>query len=240
MITKIALVDDDEKLRNSVAEAIEAYYQEKQFPIELDLFENGRRLTGMLDVQKTCDVYILDVEMDYMKGTELAKRIREADDEGIIVFLTSYERYAVDGYSCKAFDYILKDRWQRRLPEVLERIRIELTEREGDVYRIQSDRQYEVFRCSDIYYVEKDGKNALFHCKNGRTYQERRSLSDVFKRLPKGKFAFVNRSQIGNLRYVTHLDAGRIELDGKVDLEISRAQLSDLRQQLLEYWRIKS
>ena len=239
MITKIALIDDDEKLRNQVAAVIKTYYREKAFPIELDLFENGRPLTAMLDEQKRCDVYILDVEMDYMKGTELAKRIRQVDEEGIIVFLTSYERYAVDGYSCKAFDYILKDRWQRRLPEVLERVRVELTEREGDVYRIQSDRQYEVFKCSDIYYVTREGKQALFYCRNGRIYHERRPMNEVFKRLPAGKFAFANRGQIVSLRYVTHLDAERIELDGKINLEISRSQLGELRQWLLEYWRVR-
>ena len=57
-----------------------------------------------------------------MDGMELAKKIRALDADARIVFLTSYERYAVQGYRVRAYDFMLKDSYKKDLTDLLERV----------------------------------------------------------------------------------------------------------------------
>lgn len=238
-MTRIAVVDDDEMFRGQVAKAIQESYAKKKMAVEVEQFHNGRRLLGMLGEKQNYDVYFLDVEMDYISGVDLAKKIRDIDDNAVIVFVTSHEKYAIEGYSCRAFEYVVKDRWKYKLPDVLSRIQRDLDDREERFYRIQTERRYETIRIDDIYLLEKATKNTVFYCKGERQYQERCSLSEVYKRLPEEEFAFVNRGQVINLKYVTHLDGENVELGDFITLAISRYTLNDIRQKLTEYWRVK-
>ena len=238
-MTKIAVVDDDEMFASEVAEAVRNDFYQKKMPVEVERFYGSRRLLGKLDDHQNYDVYFLDVEMSYVNGVDLAKKIRMVDDNAIIIFLTSHEKYAIVGYSCRAFEYITKGKWKKRLPEILNQVQKKLKEREGRIYRIQTERKYEIILWDDIYYIEKSGKNAVIYCKNDKMYQERISLGDLFKRLPNREFVYVNRGQIINLKHVTHVDAGCVELADFIFLDISRYLLGEVRQKLLEYWRIK-
>lgn len=237
-MTKIAVVDDDEMFTGQVSEAIRKDFSLKKMPVEVERFYGSRRLLGVLDEHQTYDVYFLDVEMDYVNGVELAKRIRAMDSNAIIIFLTSHEKYAIAGYSCRAFEYITKEKWQKRLPDILKQVQKNLSVRDSRIYRIQTERKYEIINWNDIYYIEKNGKNTLFHCKNGKTYQLRNPLGEVYKRLSDKEFVYVNRGQIINLMHVTHLDAETVELGEDISLDISRNLLSDIRQKLMGYWRV--
>ena len=65
------------------------------------------------------EVYILDVKMPHRNGFELAKTIRERDEDVPILFLTDFENEAVKGYDVRARKYLLKSHYQERLSEIL-------------------------------------------------------------------------------------------------------------------------
>jgi len=237
-MTKIAVVDDDELFTCEVATAIKKNFEQKKMPVEVERFYGSRRLLGMLGEHQNYDVYFLDVEMGYVDGVALAKKIRTVDSNAIIIFLTSYEKYAIAGYSCRAFEYITKEKWQKRLPGILEQVQKRLKERGTRIYRIQTERKYEVINWDDIYYIEKNGKNAIFYCKDDKTYQQRCTLESVLNQLSKAEFVYINRGQIINLMHVTHVDAEIVELGESISLDISKYLLSDIRQKLMDYWRV--
>ena len=54
------------------------------------------------------DVAFLDIEMSEMSGLELAGKIIEADGDIEIVFVTAYDKYALEAFRVNAIDYILK------------------------------------------------------------------------------------------------------------------------------------
>ncbi len=54
------------------------------------------------------DVIFTDVEMPGISGMDLAKKVRELDENIQIVFITAYEKYAVDAFRVNAVNYILK------------------------------------------------------------------------------------------------------------------------------------
>ena len=46
--------------------------------------------------------------MPDMDGIQTGKTIREYDRRATIVFVTSYEQYALQAFECEAFNYLLK------------------------------------------------------------------------------------------------------------------------------------
>lgn len=233
---KIAVVDEDDSFAEQFVNEITKEFAEKKIAVQVKPFQSVRGLLGRLDDKYNFDVYFLDVEMKHLSGLELAKRIRSQDSNAMIVLMATHEKYAIEGYACRALGYIVKETWKHKLPGVLERIQQELDSRADQFYRIRTERRHEIIRMTDIYMLEKCEKNTLFYCKENRQYQERCSLSEVYRRLPANTFVYVNRGQIINLRYVTGLKGETVELGNLVSLTVSRSLVNEVRQKLDEYW----
>lgn len=77
---------------------------------------------------KPCDVAILDIRMPGLTGIELAKRIKEIKYDTNIIFLTAYDRYAIDAISLYASGYILKPINKPDIIEQLENLRYPIKE----------------------------------------------------------------------------------------------------------------
>jgi len=63
----------------------------------------------------------LDIEMPGMNGLELAEKIRNCCPAASIIFVTSYNKYAIQAIKQSAFDYILKPVDRDELTESLDR-----------------------------------------------------------------------------------------------------------------------
>lgn len=229
---RIAIVDDETDFSRKVKQELKNI----SHSVAVECFPGGSGLLARLEEHSGFDLCLLDVEMPDMTGIDLARKIRMFSKEIIIIFLTSHEKYAVVGYTCHAYGYITKDNWKNDLMKLLKQIQDEMEEKERKYYIIQSDRKYDKICMDDIYYIEKNGKNTNFYCRDEKVYSERIPLGEAYKRLPAREFLYVNRGQIVNLKYVTHVDNERIELVDKIVLLISRRNVTDIRKKLMDYW----
>ncbi|MBE6069848.1 MAG: response regulator [Clostridium lundense] len=65
------------------------------------------------------DVALLDIEMPEMNGIEMAKEIKAKKPNMLIIFLTGYPEYAMDGYSVYPAGFLLKPIDEERLSDAL-------------------------------------------------------------------------------------------------------------------------
>ncbi len=63
----------------------------------------------------------VDIEMPGMNGLELARKVRTSFPAASIIFVTSYNKYAIQAIKQSAFDYILKPVDSDELTESLDR-----------------------------------------------------------------------------------------------------------------------
>lgn len=68
------------------------------------------------------DLLFLDIRMPGMDGMELVRRI-QSDAMPLVVFVTAYDRFAVDAFELHAVDYLLKPVDGARLEAALDRAR---------------------------------------------------------------------------------------------------------------------
>jgi two-component system, LytTR family, response regulator len=68
------------------------------------------------------DLLFLDIQMDALDGVSLARAL-DPRTLPLIVFVTAYERYALDAFDLSAVDYLLKPFDEERFRRTLERVR---------------------------------------------------------------------------------------------------------------------
>lgn len=83
-----------------------------------------------VDVIKDADLVFLDIEMPGENGLELADHILEVNPSLEIVFITAFNKYAVQAFELNALDYIMKPVQLERLEKTFERLDINNTPKE--------------------------------------------------------------------------------------------------------------
>jgi two-component system response regulator LytT len=76
------------------------------------------------------DLVMLDVQMPGLTGFEVARRLLQSQVDSHLVFVTAYDRHAIEAFEVNAVDYLLKPVEAARLATAVDRVR----------KRIQSDR----------------------------------------------------------------------------------------------------
>ena len=83
---------------------------------------NGVEALRVIEEQAP-DVVTLDVQMPGLTGFEVARRLFRAGVEAQIVFVTAYDRHAIEAFEVNAVDYLLKPVEPARLATAVERVR---------------------------------------------------------------------------------------------------------------------
>jgi two-component system LytT family response regulator/two-component system response regulator LytT len=90
---------------------------------------NGVEALRVIEDQ-TPDMVMLDVQMPGLTGFEVARRLVRTGVDSQLVFVTAFDRYAIEAFDVNAVDYLLKPVEAERLVTAVDRVR----------RRIQSDR----------------------------------------------------------------------------------------------------
>ncbi len=88
---------------------------------------NGREAVDMV-AKLEPDLMFLDIQMPGLSGFDVLARLPQ-DSLPVIVFVTAFDRYAIDAFEARALDYLLKPVEDARLEQALARVRRYLDER---------------------------------------------------------------------------------------------------------------
>jgi two-component SAPR family response regulator len=96
-------------------------------------------------------VAFIDIELPEMDGITVAEKLLEINPSIIIVFITSYNQYAVKAFDLNAIDYILKPIKKERFNQMVEKIKKEIN------VRLQKHAQNVCIRCFGAFTVTIGG-----------------------------------------------------------------------------------
>ena len=69
------------------------------------------------------DLVLLDVQMPGLTGFEVARRLLDAGSDSHVVFVTAFDRHAIEAFDVNAVDYLLKPVEAERLGTAVDRVR---------------------------------------------------------------------------------------------------------------------
>lgn len=249
---QIAICDDETLLLDEIKKITEDCLQQQQTFSILTTYTDGKSLFYDIQDGRHFDLLLLDIEMPGLSGMELAGRIHELLPDALTLFVTAHYKYAVDAYELHIFRYIPKNQLRERLPHALKDAVSLLEIQNTDSYIISTQNRFERIPYKEILYIEKDGKNAVFHTlavkkpvkeqpddNTGQTRSVRKTLTEVFHELQSEEFYFIERGYIVNLRHVTGISHTDCILTDQTRLPVSQSRLPEFKKRLNKYWQNK-
>lgn len=233
---RIAICDDDSVAVQSHKKTAEDCLKQCGSIGEIAAYTHSENLLYDITADKLFfDLILLDIEMPGNTGMELAEKIRPFLPNVKIIFITSHMEYAIDAFELSIFRYVPKEDISKRLPAAIQDA-IKLIELEdGKTYTIQTNSRLERIPFKEIFYIERDGKNAKITTAKGVS-KVRKSLKQVYEELASEEFIFIDRGYIVNMIYIMQVKEGTVVLKNGVILPISRSHLQEVKSQINNYW----
>lgn len=233
---RIAVCDDDREAAVSHGKITENCLRELGCMGKTDLYTSSDNL--LYDITEDhyfFDLILLDIEMPGYSGMEIARQIRPHLPEVKIIFITSHMEYAIDAFELSIFRYVPKNETDKRLPAAI-RDAVKLIQlEEGKNYIIHTSSRLEKIPYKDIYYIEREGKNAGI-VTGGGVSRVRKSLQQVYEELGAEEFIYVDRGCIVNLIHIMQIKEGMAVLKNGISLPISRSHLQEVKEKMNHYW----
>ncbi|MCR5078426.1 MAG: LytTR family DNA-binding domain-containing protein [Bacilli bacterium] len=230
---KIYLLEDDDGAAKTLEDFLFQFAKNKDIQISVHRFSNA------FDFLETYpydgDIIFFDIEMPGMSGMDAAKKIREKDENVVIVFATNLAQYAIEGYSVSALDFILKPFSYPEMELKFGRIFNELSHRnKEDTLTINRKGTMEVVNLSDIIYVEIKNHSLVYHLKD-KEISTWGSLSSVSEKLTPLHFSLANACYLVNLRHVKGIEGNDVMV-GNERLPISKGKRKAFLSELALYF----
>ena len=219
---RIAICDDSPAFLQQTKFMITHWDTPAARNIALELFEDGDSLLSA-HAQDPFDIILLDIVMPLLNGIEAARELREHDKTVKIVFLTSSAEYAVDSYTVKASNYLLKPVHPDSLFACLDELIDQLHGSAKSIVVKGIDATHRIL-LSDIEHVEAQLKHVAFFLKGNRTvesaepfytYENALVLDDGFFKC--------HRSYIVNIHHIDNYSHTEIFMRSGRHIPISRS-----------------
>ncbi|MGL6173379.1 MAG: LytR/AlgR family response regulator transcription factor [Cellulosilyticaceae bacterium] len=234
----IAICEDNDLDRK----ILEQYLQEvmenklKKGKIEsylISTYTNGTDIMNDLEKHKYHLVF-LDMYMGDMIGIEIAKKIRSLDGQTLIIFVTSSRDFAIEGYSVRAYHYLLKPIMKIQVIDTIESAIDHILEKEDRYLLLPTLEGISKIKLQDLYYIECVARKTLIVMKDEKftcTY----NINTMEEKLNNMGFVRCHRSFIINLNYISSLRTGSILMENDEEVLLSKYRQKEVRTKFTEY-----
>ncbi len=240
MKMKIAVCDDERKIRVEIGQKIKKLYPET----EVFLFESG---TALLRAPEAFDLIFLDIQMEGINGIDTARKLRGQGSDAVLIFITALKEYVFEAFDVEAFHYLVKPFTNARFFEVLH-MAVEKREKERrsvlnhqdasakeKSILIKTGRTTSKVYVRDILYAEVYNRKITLHMTEGELefYGQIRELE---KQLGEAFFR-CHRAYLIHLRYVLKYDANSILLENGQTINMAKQKYEAFVKRYFDYAR---
>lgn len=233
---KIAICDDEERAVALHKKIIKDCLRACGVGYEITTYTQSRNLLyDITDDGFFYDLILLDIEMPGISGMEIPQQIKGFLPNVKVIFVTSHTEYAIDAFELSIFRYVPKNNLEAKLTAAVTDAAKLIELEAGQEYTIQTVNRMEKIPYRDIFYIQREGKNASIVSSAG-TSKVRKSLQQVFEELNTPEFIFIDRGYIVNIIQIMKISDGMAVLKNGEQIPISRSHLQEVKQQINRFW----
>lgn len=255
MRIRTLIVDDEPLARRRLRDLLEP---EADFELAGEASDGRQAVAALRSLRP--DLVFLDVQMPLLDGFGVVEEVG-ADALPALIFVTAYDRFALQAFEVHALDYLLKPFDRDRFRKALERARAQLRREEpADLPRrllallndvrpgassperlvIKAEGRVSFVRVDELDWVEAAGNYIRLHA-GKNTFMLRETMSHLEARLDPRRFVRIHRSIIVNVERIReiqpafHGDSVAVLRDG-TELTLSRSYRDRFQEFLGETW----
>jgi len=227
----ILVAEDEEILRVSLINKLVKYWPQT---VSITSVSSGSEALKVLNELKP-DIAFLDIQMGDISGIDVVK---QTDHCCHVVFVTAYDKYAIQAFDAGAIDYLLKPYSDTRLKECIERVNVRLSSvplnlkqlllnvnSTGEQYikrlKIQIGNKIWLTPVEDILCLKASGRYVKVLTKE-REALVRMPLKNLCEQLDPDIFWQVHRSTVMNIAHLDHVK--------NIDHEQIQAHMNNMKE----------
>ena len=228
---KVAICDEEKECCAQLGQLIR-----KQEPeCEVAYFHSAAQF---LEARGHFDILLLDIQMENMRGMEVARALRISGEDTVLIFVTARKEYAAEAFEVSAFYFLLKPVDTEKFCEIFKgacrEVRRLENERGGQLFFQTKARNFTVRR-RDILYVESAKRQVEIHTlkENITVYATMKHMEEQLGR----EFYRCHRGYLVNLAYVSGYGNGVVRLQNGEMVYLAREKYSAFVRTYTEYLR---
>lgn len=229
---KIAIVEDVQACQKELQTALYAALTSMGIAVgQTDVFSSAKEFLTSWHFGNY-DIIFIDIYMDEENGVSLARRIRQTDDDVVLVFCTSSNEFAAESYEVRAGYYLNKPVTADKLVSAFRQINLLHLDQERSV------RLPDGYRCllRQIIYTEYLNHTIIFHfCGSGShtVYMNQYEVEALL--LTDDRFKSVNKGCIVNFSMAKRIDGGVFTMQNGDKIPISRRRYKEISEAYTRY-----
>lgn len=229
---RIAICDDCVQFRENIFKLISSNLKSPNNIIFVQ-FSSAEEILKAYKSGKRYDLIFLDVEMGMVNGIDAGIKIRQYDAKAIIIFVSSYPKYAIPAYDCEAFYFIVKPIDEQKFKKVLYKA-IEKYKLLHQYYIIKNKGEVQKIAVKDILYVEIYRKHLIFHT-TARNYETVGKISEALVELSPYGFCQVHQGYLANMNRIKEFIDYDIVMDNGEKVMISVRKKAEVLRRYADY-----
>lgn len=245
---KALLVEDKEYIRKALLNLLQL------IEIELTVIGECASVEEAVIVTNTCKPDLIFLDINLTDGTAFDFLEQTENTEFKVIFITAYEKYALQALKAGAVDYILKpvdvDELQNALQKVSklpittqkEQIKTakQIWNNESDKLILSLQDSFQVIDLNELMFCESNKGYTTFYLNNGKKHLASKSLKEFEPQLNQTTFARTHQSFIVNLQFIDKYDkSGTIYLKNGQKIPVSFRKKESFLATFLNWNNIK-
>lgn len=215
----IIICEDDALFAQELQQHIVHFFEGKSVTPDIEFASNEPSVLALCYAQSP-DLLFMDIHLGGKSdGVEISKQLRAHAPHMPIIFVTSLENRAIDGYDVDAFGFVVKKHCAEKLPLVLEKLWKQLYT--TNTLTITEKSELSVVSVRDILWVESDGRCSLVHT-TAKTYTDVRSIQHFAPLLSLSDFVECFKSIFVNIEKIKSVNSDTITLLNDTTIPVSR------------------
>jgi two-component system LytT family response regulator len=217
---RTVIVDDEPLAREGVRMLLE---EDSEISIVAEC-AGGREALAAISEQQP-DLIFLDVQMPEMGGFEVLEAVG-AERAPQVIFVTAYDKYALQAFEAHALDYLLKPFTVKRFNEALKRAKTQIQkEQNGELNRklatlledlnpqarylerivVKNAGRVSFLSVEEIIWIEAAESYVRFHVEGGKSYLIRGAIGRLEAQLEPARFLRIHRSIIVSIKHIKEM-----------------------------------
>lgn len=238
---RIIICDDDAVFLKKLQYKIEMTLHNMGIAAKIHTY-NSMEAIGQ-PILASCDIAFLDIDFahDNYNGLDIARKLRMARKDAIIIFVTNFIEYAPEGYEVQAFRYVLKLDVENKLNDYLEQAIAQIRS-VCETLKIKVNGEIIDIPLKSILYIESQLRMVLIHVqkdsfgKNIKKYSCYASLAEMERQLESQGFLRIQKSYLVNMIHLQRFQCKEALLDNGTALPVSEKNYAEQKKKYL-YWR---
>lgn len=233
----IVICDDDKLISDKLKEDIRLIYTEMNVPTVLSVFLDGKSLIEAVQKHHAqIDMLLLDIDMPGVSGLEVARKLREINQNIILIFISSHEGYVFESLEYSPFRYIRKQRIKEELHLALRAAYALFRKSESIFILVKCENGEQRIDQSKICYFNIDKRKLYIHLEDNRVLCTWKTVKEFHNELVKTNFVKIHSGCAVNMKYIKEYSHMEVVLDNGERLLASRSGIKSVKEALSRYW----